>query len=59
MRLRLRCVNVVAECLLYKKGREVCMTELGEIEGRYREMFEAWGREDKTVAVLGHSKWVE
>ena len=35
------------------------MTELGKIEGRYREMFEGWVREDKTVAVLGHTKWVE
>ena len=35
------------------------MTELGKIEGRYREMFEAWNREDKTVAVLGHGKWIE
>ena len=52
-------VHVVAECSLYKKEREVYMTELGKMEGRYREMFEAWNREDKTVAVLGNSKWVE
>ena len=34
-------VHVVAECSLYKE-REVFMTELGKIEGRCREMFEAW-----------------
>ena len=44
---------------MYKKEREAYVAELGKTEGRYREMFEAWGREDKTVAVLGHSKWVE
>ncbi|CAM9425038.1 unnamed protein product [Ectocarpus fasciculatus] len=52
-------VHVVAECSLYKKEREAYMAELGKIEGRYREMFEAWNRKDKTVTVLGHSKWVE
>ncbi|CAN0093551.1 unnamed protein product [Ectocarpus sp. 4 AP-2014] len=35
------------------------MIELGKIEGRYREMFEAWNSEEKTIAVLGHRKWVE
>ena len=44
---------------MYKKERGAYMAELGKIEGRYREMFEAWNREDQTVAVLGHSKWVE
>ncbi|CAB1118469.1 unnamed protein product [Ectocarpus sp. CCAP 1310/34] len=30
------------ECPLYKKEREVYVTELGKIDGTYREMFEAW-----------------
>ncbi|CAB1113177.1 unnamed protein product [Ectocarpus sp. CCAP 1310/34] len=46
-------VHVVAECPLYKKEREVYVTELGKIDGTYREMFEAWNREERTVAVLG------
>ncbi|CAB1109326.1 unnamed protein product [Ectocarpus sp. CCAP 1310/34] len=32
-------VHVVAECRLYKKEREVSMTELGKVEEKYREMF--------------------
>ncbi|CAB1101586.1 unnamed protein product [Ectocarpus sp. CCAP 1310/34] len=52
-------VHVVAECPLYKKEREVYVTELGKIDGTYREMFEAWNREERTVAVLGHRRWVE
>ncbi|CAB1096020.1 unnamed protein product [Ectocarpus sp. CCAP 1310/34] len=52
-------VHVVAECPLYKKERELYMTELGKIDGTYREMFEAWNREERTVAVLGHRRWVE
>ncbi|CAB1103564.1 unnamed protein product [Ectocarpus sp. CCAP 1310/34] len=51
-------VHVVAECPLYKKEREVYVTELGKIDGTYREMFEAWNREERTVAVLGSWKWV-
>ena len=35
------------------------MTELGKIQGTYREMFEAWNREERTVAVLGSRKWFE
>ncbi|CAB1118438.1 unnamed protein product [Ectocarpus sp. CCAP 1310/34] len=35
-------VHVVAECPLYKKEREVYVTELGKIDRTYREMFEAW-----------------
>ena len=50
-------VHVTAECSLYKKEREVYMTELGKVEGRYREMFEAWSSQEKTVAVLGHREW--
>ncbi|CAB1105049.1 unnamed protein product [Ectocarpus sp. CCAP 1310/34] len=34
-------VHVVAECPLYKKEREVYVTELGTIDGTYGEMFEA------------------
>ncbi|CAB1115185.1 unnamed protein product [Ectocarpus sp. CCAP 1310/34] len=49
-------VHVVAECPLYKKEREVYVTELGKIDGTYREMFEAWNREERTVAVLGHRR---
>ncbi|CAB1115356.1 unnamed protein product [Ectocarpus sp. CCAP 1310/34] len=52
-------VHVVAECPLYKKEREVYVTELGKIDGTYREMFEAWNREERTVAVVGHRRWVE
>lgn len=52
-------VHVVAECQWYEKEREVYMTELGKIQGRYREMFEAWNREERTVAVLGSRKWFE
>ena len=52
-------VHVVSECSLYKKERKEYMDELGKIDRRYREMFEAWNSKDKTVAVLGHSKWVE
>ncbi|CAB1103133.1 unnamed protein product [Ectocarpus sp. CCAP 1310/34] len=52
-------VHVVAECPLYKKEREVYVTELGKIDGTYREMFEAWNRGERTVAVLGHRRWVE
>ncbi|CAB1096931.1 unnamed protein product [Ectocarpus sp. CCAP 1310/34] len=52
-------VHVVAECPLYKKEREVYVTELGKIDGTYREMFEAWNREERTVAVLRHRRWVE
>ncbi|CAN0277665.1 unnamed protein product [Ectocarpus sp. 6 AP-2014] len=52
-------VHVVAECRSYKKEREVYMTELGKVEERYREMFEAWNSQDKKIAVLGHRKWVE
>ncbi|CAB1105642.1 unnamed protein product [Ectocarpus sp. CCAP 1310/34] len=52
-------VHVVAECPLYKKESEVYVTELGKIDGTYREMFEACKREERTVAVLGHRRWVE
>ena len=52
-------VHVVAECSPYKKEREVYMTELGRVEGRYSEMFEAWNNQEKTVAVPGHRKWAE
>ncbi|CAB1108396.1 unnamed protein product [Ectocarpus sp. CCAP 1310/34] len=45
-------VHVVAECPLYKKEREVYMTELGIIEGTYGEMFEAWNREGRTAEDL-------
>ncbi|CAB1107901.1 unnamed protein product [Ectocarpus sp. CCAP 1310/34] len=51
-------VHVVAECPLYKKEREVYVTELGNTDGTYREMFEAWNREERTVAVLGYRRWV-
>ena len=34
-------MHEVAECAHYKE-REVCMTELGKLQGGYREMFEAW-----------------
>ncbi|CAB1102180.1 unnamed protein product [Ectocarpus sp. CCAP 1310/34] len=52
-------VHVVAECPLYKKEREVYVTELGKIDGTNREIFEAWNREERTVDVLGHGRWVE
>ncbi|CAB1103291.1 unnamed protein product [Ectocarpus sp. CCAP 1310/34] len=29
---------------------EVHVTELGKVEGRYREMFEAWNSQDKATA---------
>lgn len=32
------------------------MDEL-ELDSRYREWFEAWGKEANTVAVLGSKKW--
>ncbi|CAB1099471.1 ABC [Ectocarpus sp. CCAP 1310/34] len=51
-------VHVVAECPLYKKEREVYVTELGKIDGTYREIFEACNREERTVAVVGHRRWV-
>ncbi|CAB1103263.1 unnamed protein product [Ectocarpus sp. CCAP 1310/34] len=51
-------VHVVAACPWYKKEREVYVTELGKIDGTYREMFEAWNREERTVAVVGHRRWV-
>ncbi|CAN0424894.1 unnamed protein product [Ectocarpus sp. 8 AP-2014] len=35
------------------------MTELRKVEGRCREMFDEWDSQEKTVAVLGHRKWVE
>ncbi|CAB1101144.1 unnamed protein product [Ectocarpus sp. CCAP 1310/34] len=47
------------ECQLCEKKREVYVTELGKIEGRYREVFEAWSREEKTAAVMGNRKWFE
>ncbi|CAB1099825.1 unnamed protein product [Ectocarpus sp. CCAP 1310/34] len=50
-------VHVVAECPWYNE-REVYVTELGKIDGTYREMFEAWNREERTVAVVGHRRWV-
>ncbi|CAB1112275.1 unnamed protein product [Ectocarpus sp. CCAP 1310/34] len=50
-------VHVVAECPpLYKKERDLYMTELGKVEGTFREIFEAWNSQEKTVAVMGHSK---
>ncbi|CAM9193488.1 unnamed protein product [Ectocarpus sp. 6 AP-2014] len=52
-------VHVLAECRLYNKEREVYMTERGKMRGRYREMLEAWNREERTVAVLGSRKWFE
>ncbi|CAB1105103.1 unnamed protein product [Ectocarpus sp. CCAP 1310/34] len=52
-------VHVIAECPLYKKERGVYVTELGKVDRTYREMFEAWNREERTVAVLGHKRWVE
>ncbi|CAB1109836.1 unnamed protein product [Ectocarpus sp. CCAP 1310/34] len=52
-------VHVVAECPLYKKEREVYVTELGKTDRTHTEMFEAWNREERTVAVLGHRRWVE
>lgn len=50
-------VHLIAEVPLYKE-REMHMTELRKVKGRYREMFEAWGSLEKTVALLGHRKWV-
>ncbi|CAB1117562.1 unnamed protein product [Ectocarpus sp. CCAP 1310/34] len=44
-------VHVVAEHPLYKKEREVYMTEIGKVGGTYMEMFEAWNRQEKTVAI--------
>lgn len=38
--------EVLAECPLYKKEREMYMVE-------------AWNNQEKTVAVRGHRKWVE
>ena len=35
-------IHVVAECPRYKKEREVYVTELGKINGTYREILEAW-----------------
>ncbi|CAB1108001.1 unnamed protein product [Ectocarpus sp. CCAP 1310/34] len=35
------------------------MTELGKIDGTYREMFEVWNRGERTVAVLGSRMWFE
>ena len=35
------------------------MNELGNVEGIYREIIEAWNSQEKMVAVLGHRKLVE
>ncbi|CAN0013073.1 unnamed protein product [Ectocarpus sp. 12 AP-2014] len=52
-------VHAVTECRLYKKQREVYVTELGKGQGNTQGSIEAWKSQEKTVAVLGHRKWVE
>lgn len=50
-------VHVVAECPSYDQEREGYMVELEKVDSRYREKFEAWNKEEKTVAVLGCKMW--
>lgn len=45
--------HVVTQCPLCKKERETYMTYLGEVEGRYRDMFTACNSQEKKVAELG------